>query len=46
MNLSEVNRTTLLTYLHKSIEVNADTIANKLNNGETSQLVDYPQTED
>ena len=42
MNLSEEIRTTLLTYLHKSIEETANNLANHLNNGRTNQLIDYP----
>jgi hypothetical protein len=42
MNLSEENRTTLLTHLHKSIEETANTMANQLNNGRTNQLINYP----
>ncbi|MDN5211929.1 hypothetical protein QQ020_07695 [Fulvivirgaceae bacterium BMA12] len=42
MNLSEENRTTLLTHLHKSVEEAANIMANHLNNGRTNQLIDYP----
>jgi hypothetical protein len=35
MKLSEQNRTTLLTELHKSIEDSANMIANNINDGQT-----------
>ena len=42
MKLSEQNRTTLLTQLHKSIEDSANIIANNINDGQTSDLINYP----
>lgn len=42
MNLSEENRKTLLTHLHKSVEETANVVANHINNGRTNQLIDYP----
>jgi hypothetical protein len=42
MKLSEQNRTTLLTELHKSIEDSANMIANNINDGQTIDLINYP----
>lgn len=42
MNLSEENRTTLLTQLHKTIEETANSLANDLNEGRTEELIGYP----
>lgn len=42
MNLSEKNRTTLLTHLHKTIEEAANYLANQINNGQTNELINYP----
>lgn len=43
MKLSEQNRTTLLVHLHKVIEEIADVQANKILQGRSEQLIDYPQ---
>jgi hypothetical protein len=42
MKLSEENRTTLLTNLHKCVEESANLMANHINNGGTNKSIHYP----